>query len=59
MRSLYICPLGEGKFSVDKLKFNQNNLEMLKFIEMSKQDDIFDKTKKIAEDDEYEYYVEK
>ena len=55
----YNCPLGEEKFSVDNLKYNENNLKMIEFIEITKEDIIKENTSKIAEDDEYEYYVEK
>ncbi len=55
----YYCPLGEHKFNVDRLKFDEKNLAMLNFIETTKEDLLNDKTKKIAEDDEYEYYIDK
>jgi len=55
----YNCPLGEEKFSVDSLKYNENNLKMIDFIETTKEEIIIENSSKIAEDDEYEYYVEK
>lgn len=55
----YNCPLGEEKFSVDNLKYNENNLKLIEFIETTKEDIIKENTSKIAEDDEYEYFVEK
>lgn len=55
----YNCPLGEEKFSVDNLKYNENNLKMIEFIETTKEEIIRENTSKIAEDDEYEYFVEK
>lgn len=58
LRVKYFCPLGEEKFEVDKLKFTNKNVELLKFIETTKEEIMSEKTKKIAEDDEYEYYVE-
>lgn len=54
----YNCPLGEEKFSVDGLKYNENNLNLIDFIETTKEDIIKENTHKIAEDDEYEYYTE-
>ncbi len=56
LRMKYYCPLGEDKFSVDKLKFSDQNISLLNFIEITKEE--MRNTKKIAEDDEYEYYVE-
>lgn len=53
----YACPLGEDKFNVDELKYNENNLKMLEFIDTSREILDGESTKKIAEDDEYEYYV--
>lgn len=55
----YICPLGQDKFDVDKLKYTEKNESLLNFIEKTKEEIIKENTKKIAEDDEYEYYVEK
>ena len=55
----YSCPLGEEKFSVDSLKYNENNLKIIEFIETTNEEIIKENTSKIAEDDEYEYYVEK
>jgi hypothetical protein len=54
----YFCPLGEDKFEVDHLKFSEKNMKMLNFIETTREEIIKENTKKIAEDDEYEYYVE-
>ena len=54
----YNCPLGVEKFTVDNLKYNENNLKMIEFIESTKEDIIKENTRKIAEDDEYEYYIE-
>ena len=51
----YACPLGTQKHEIDNLKYKEENLKMLDFIETTK---AADNTKKIAEDDEYEYYVE-
>ncbi len=51
----YSCPLGTQKHEIDSLKYKEENLKMLDFIEASK---AKENTKKIAEDDEYEYYVE-
>jgi hypothetical protein len=48
----YYCPLGEDKFSVDELKFKEDNLKLLKIIELENKEDLGAKTK-IAEDDEY------
>lgn len=54
----YNCPLGEEKFSVDNLKYNEKNLNLIEFIETTKEDIIKENTHKVAEDDEYEYYTE-
>ena len=54
----YNCPLGEEKFSIDNLKYNNNNLNLIEFIEITKENIIKENTHKIAEDDEYEYYTE-
>mgnify|MGYP000889734435 FL=1 len=54
----YNCPLGEEKFSVDNLKYNEKTLNLIDFIETTKEDIIKENTHKIAEDDEYEYYTE-
>ena len=46
---VYYCPLGEEKFNVDEIKYRTENLELI--------DNLKDKNaKKIAEDDEFEYY---
>ena len=58
MRMQYICPLGDSKFEVDQLKFSEKNLNLLNFIETTKEEIKSQNIKKIAEDDEYEYYVE-
>jgi hypothetical protein len=58
LRSKFFCPLGEGKFEVDSLKFSEKNMKMLNFIETTREEIMKENTKKIAEDDEYEYYVE-
>ncbi len=58
MKVYYSCPLGVEKFKVDSLKNNEKNLEMMKIIETTKERLIIEKTKKIYEDDEYDYYVE-
>lgn len=55
----YICPLGDSKHSVDNLKYKEENLKLLHIIETTKEQLQKEKSKKIAEDDEYEYYVEK
>lgn len=56
----FICPLGKEKFGVDNLKFNESNLKMLEFIETTREELLDHQNKnKIAEDDEYEYFVEK
>lgn len=54
----YNCPLGQDKFSVDNLKYDEKNLKMLQFIEITKEEIIRENTSKIAEDDEYEYFVD-
>jgi hypothetical protein len=57
----YSCPLGQEKFEVDKLKFSDKNMKMLNFIEKTKEELIRENLslgKKVAEDDEYEYYIE-
>lgn len=54
----YKCPLKEEKFQIDNLKYNENNLKMIEFIEATKEDIIRENTSKIAEDEEYEYFVE-
>jgi hypothetical protein len=59
LRVKYFCPLGEDKFQIDKLKFSDENTKMLEFIEVTKDKLMNENSKKIAEDDEYEYYVEK
>jgi hypothetical protein len=58
LRANYICPLGEEKHDVDKLKFTEKNISLLNFIEITKEEILKEKTKKIAEDDEYEYFIE-
>ena len=58
LRIKYICPLGEDKFEVDKLKFMEKNISLLNFIETTKEQLLAENTKKIAEDEEYEYYIE-
>jgi hypothetical protein len=58
MRMQYICPLGDSKFEVDQLKFSEQNLNLLNFIETTKEEIKSQNIKKIAEDDDYEYYVE-
>jgi hypothetical protein len=55
----YVCPLGTDKFGVDGLKYSKKNENLLNFIETTKETLLNDNTKLIAEDDEYEYYVEK
>jgi hypothetical protein len=54
-QTFYVCPLGSEKHNVDMLKYNEQNLKMLDIIETTKENL---KGKKIAEDDEYEYYTE-
>lgn len=57
----FICPLGQDKFEIDELKYSENNMRLLNFIEKTKEELLKEglmNSKKIAEDDEYEYYVE-
>jgi hypothetical protein len=56
MKTFYFCPLGDTKHEVDALKYKEENLKMLDFVETTK--DSLANKKKIAEDDEYEYYTE-
>jgi hypothetical protein len=56
MKTFYVCPLGEAKHEVDSLKYKEENLKMLDIIETNIEDVIA--KKKIAEDDEFEYYTE-
>ena len=58
MKVYYSCPLGVEKFKVDGLRNNEKNLEMLKIIEITKERLIKEKTMKIYEDDEYDYYIQ-
>ncbi len=54
--------MGEEKYNVEVLKKHDSNLSLLKIVEASREDVNKMKTKsmsKIAEDDEYEYYIEK
>lgn len=58
LKQYYYCPLGEEKFNIDELKFKEDNLKLLKIIELEHEEaDLMNKSK-IAEDEEYEYYVE-
>jgi hypothetical protein len=57
----FTCPLGHEKFEVDKLKFSEKNMKMLNFIEKTKEELLngeLASSKKVAEDDEYEYFIE-
>eukprot|EP00340_Litonotus_pictus_P007701 CAMPEP_0170520452 /NCGR_PEP_ID=MMETSP0209-20121228/5732_1 /TAXON_ID=665100 ORGANISM="Litonotus pictus, Strain P1" /NCGR_SAMPLE_ID=MMETSP0209 /ASSEMBLY_ACC=CAM_ASM_000301 /LENGTH=220 /DNA_ID=CAMNT_0010806739 /DNA_START=238 /DNA_END=900 /DNA_ORIENTATION=+ len=56
----YYCPLGENKYSITDLKSHDDNLKLLKIVEASTEDMNTKKNSmnKIAEDEEYEYYVE-
>ena len=54
----YVCPLGEEKFDVDKFKYNKKNLDMIQYIEVTKENLIKENKKKLGEDDEYEYYID-
>jgi hypothetical protein len=59
VKNYYVCPLGTDKFGVDQLKYSEENLKMLHFIEVTKEKILNSHTTKIAEDDEFEYYVDK
>jgi hypothetical protein len=52
----YICPLGDEKHEIDALKYNENNLKMITIVEATK--NSMKNQRKIAEDDEFEYYTE-
>ncbi len=54
----YICPLGAEKYVVDKFKYHKKNIEMIEYIEITKENLIKENKKKLGEDDEYEYYVD-
>lgn len=54
-KSDYFCPLGESKYEIFDLKNNEKNLKLIEFIESTK--DNLSNAKKIAEDDEYEYFT--
>ncbi len=55
--NFYYCPIGNEKYSIASIKLNKQNLKLLNIIEVDKLNDK-DLTR-IAEDDEYEYYVKK
>jgi hypothetical protein len=57
VRTFYICPLGEAKHEVDSLKYKEENLKMLQIIETDEVN-LLKGQRKIAEDDEFEYYTE-
>jgi len=51
--------LGEQKFNVEKLKYHATNLKILDYIEQAKEAiKIKEKLEKIAEDEEFEYYLD-
>jgi len=54
----YVCPLGVDKFEVDKFKYNKKNLEMIEFIEVTKENLIKENKQKLFEDDEFEYFID-
>ena len=56
LKNNYFCPLGEEKYSINDLKEHKTNLELLKVIEIQR-DNLNKQSKKVAEDDEYEYFV--
>ncbi len=55
LKAKYYCPLGEQKHEIDNIKYKEENLKMLQIVETN---EAKEGTKKIAEDDEYDYYVE-
>lgn len=60
LKNKYFCPLGDHKYVVDSLKSNDENIKLLKMNDITKEDinKLGDSTK-VAEDDEYEYFVVK
>ena len=54
----YVCPLGEDKFNVDKIKYDKKNIEMINYIETTKENILKENKQKLGEDDDYEYYID-
>ncbi len=56
--SFYYCPLGHSKYSVSNIKLSDKNMKLINIIELERSDSKSNiNLKRIAEDDEYEYYV--
>lgn len=59
--SYYYCPLGNNKHKINDLKTNEKNLKLIKMIELKDNDIVknINCLNRIAEDNDYEYYVKK
>lgn len=57
--SLYYCPLGNQKDQIKSLAYSTENMRLLNMIEISRSEIQKEQNglRRIAEDDEYEYYV--